>query len=61
MGCFSSKDIQAQENEILHNVINELNYDIKRLQSVTNRIAYDNVMLKEKLYHLEFERKRISI
>lgn len=61
MGCFSSKNIQAQENEILRNVINELNYDIKRLQSVTNRIAYDNVMLKEKLYHLELENRRISI
>ena len=61
MGCFNSKIIQKEREKHLNQMIYELHKEINRLKSISDKIAFDNVFLKEKISFLELERKRISV
>lgn len=61
MGCFYSKNVKREKKENLVQMIYELHKEINRLKSISDKIAFDNVFLKEKFSFLELERKRISV
>lgn len=61
MGCFYSKNVKREKKENLDQMIYELHKEINRLKTISDKIAFDNVFLKEKFSFLELERKRISV
>ena len=61
MGCFVSKDVKRTKEEKLNQMILDLHREINRLKLISDRIALDNILLKEKISFLELEHKRISI
>ena len=61
MGCFNSKFIQKEREKHLNQTICELRKEINRLKSISDKIAFESIYLKEKISFLELERKRISI
>lgn len=61
MGCFVSKNVKRAREEKLNQMILDLHKEVNRLKSISDRIALDNILLKEKISFLELEHKRISI
>jgi hypothetical protein len=60
MGCFVSKNDKTNKEKI-NDMIYELHTEINRLKSISDKISFDNVYLKEKLSFMELEHKRMSV
>lgn len=60
MGCFSSKEKEDKVNEI-YDTINVMSVEIRRLQSRTERLIYENALIKEKKQLLELRLNRLSL
>lgn len=59
MGCFVSKNDKTNKEKI-NDMIYELHTEINRLKSISDKISFDNVYLKEKLSFMELH-KRMSV
>lgn len=61
MGCFVSKNAKREGELSLQQTVSELHKEISRLKSISDKISFDNVFLKEKISFLELHHKRISV
>lgn len=61
MGCFMSKRYHDNTEAELHTIVYELRNEIARLKTISNKISYDNILLKEKLSFQEIDKIRMSI
>lgn len=57
MGCFVSKNIKKKED--INKILSELHNEITRLKRISDKIAFDNVLLKDKIYLLELQHIRV--
>lgn len=56
MGCFVSKNIKKEDINI---ILFELHNEINRLKRISDKIALDNLLLKDKINLLELQHIRV--
>ena len=61
MGCFVSKNAKREGELALNQTVRDLHKEINRLKSISDKISFDNVFLKEKISFLELQHKRVSV
>tara|TARA_Y100000996_G_C22383989_1_gene586285 strand:- start:3 stop:182 length:180 start_codon:yes stop_codon:yes gene_type:complete len=57
MGCFVSKNIKKEDD--INKILSELHNEITRLKRISDKIAFDNALLKDKIYLLELQHIRV--
>ena len=61
MGCFMSKNAERERALAINQTVGDLHREINRLKSISDKISFDNVFLKEKISFLELQHKRVSV